>query len=472
MLGVAAADHALGARPSLTASRLGGEWWRGWLVPAARLWPAPSDVGMAAVVAVVQVAGTMGYSRGEPTRWDFDAWAFALLLAGPVALLVRRRWPEATLVVAFVAAAAYVAGGWPRGPAGFPALAVALASAILMGRRAFAWGVLVAAYPAFVGLPSVAPDEVEQVHSLAGRTVNLTWWLPQIGAFAELARVSLERRTERVRAQQDEARRRAAQERLVIARELHDVLAHTISLINVQSGVALHLLDDRPEHARPALTAINEASQEALAGLRSVLDILHQGAAPAPDYSSGDGSDDGPEALAVEPVAAARSAGRRTERRSSEAWVPRAPTSGLRDLDGLLGRTRAAGLDVDLVVDGDIDPVAAPATVDLAAFRIVQESLTNVVRHAGAGARATVRLDRRSSELVVQIDDDAGGHSAGEGEQPAASGSGGATGDGAGRGIEGMRQRALALGGTFAAGPRPGGGFRVRAQLPVEGVQR
>jgi signal transduction histidine kinase len=361
----------------------------------------------------------------------FDAFAYLLLIAGPVALLFRRRWPEATLMVTFAAAAGYAAGGYPRGPAGFPAFGFAVASAIMMGRSSFAWRVLVVAYAAFVWLPSLIPDEVEKARGLAGAATNLVW-LPLVGAASEIARSRLERRVERAHAARELARRRASEERLLIARELHDVLAHNISLINVQSGVALHLLEGRPEQARPALEAINEASEEALEELHSVLEVLSRGLGE--DGAQGE----------------------------SGAWAPHVPTAGLRDLDGLVRRTRAAGLDVHMAVEGEARSV--PAGVDLAALRIVQEALTNVVRHAGGDARATVRLVYAPAELVVQVDDD------GRGADPAAGGSGGsrAAGKGVGRGIAGMRERVHALGGTFAAGPRPGRGFRVRAQFPLQ----
>src|ERR687892_75230 len=228
------------------------------------------------------------------------------------------------------------------------------------------------------------------------------------------------RRVERAHTQVEEARRRASEERLLIARELHDVLAHNISLINVQAGVALHLLDERPDQARPALAAIKDASKEALGELRSVLDVLRR-------------SEDG-------------------------STAPRAPTAGLRDLSGLVERTRAAGLDVTLDVAGEARPV--PAGVDLAAFRIVQEALTNVVRHAET-SRARVRLDYGDDELMVQVDDD------GRVLASAVTDIGDTT-DGGGKGIAGMRERVLALGGSFEAGPRPGRGFRVRARFPID----
>jgi signal transduction histidine kinase len=437
---VATTDRSAIARPGLgdgvlerarPASRRDG-WWRGWFAPARGLRPRPLDVLVALVIAVIQVAGTIDYSQDEPpSPWAFDAFTYMLLLAGPLALLFRRRWPEATLVVTFAAAAAYAASGYPRGPAGFPAFGFAVASAIMMGRSAFAWRVLVVAYAVFTWLPSLLPDEVEKARGPVGAATNLVW-LPLVGAASEIARSRLERRAERAHVAREEARRRASEERLLIARELHDVLAHNISLINVQSGVALHLLDERPERARPALEAINEASEEALAELHSVLDVLSLG-------------EDGAHS-------------------ESGAWAPHVPTAGLRDLDGLVRRTRAAGLDVYLAVEGEARPV--PAGVDLAALRIVQEALTNVARHAGGGARATVRLVYAPAELVVQVDDDGNGVESAFGRRSGDSDRQDRRSGRSGRGIAGMRERVHALGGTFAAGPRPGRGFRVRARFP------
>jgi signal transduction histidine kinase len=225
-----------------------------------------------------------------------------------------------------------------------------------------------------------------------------------------------ERAAEAERTREEVARRRAVEERLRIARELHDVLAHSISLINVQSGVALHLIEEQPQQARIALAAINEASAEALREVRSVLSVL---------------------------------------RGTGEEPPPRAPTAGLARLDELVSGASAAGITVALEVHGDQRPL--PASVDLAAFRIVQESLTNVVRHAGAGA-ATVQLTYAERELELQIDDDGRGAVA---HRP--------RGIGTGNGIAGMRERATALGGELDAGAGEAGGFRVRARLPLGG---
>jgi signal transduction histidine kinase len=217
---------------------------------------------------------------------------------------------------------------------------------------------------------------------------------------------------ERTHAEED--RRRAGEERLRIARELHDVLAHNISLINVQAGVALHLMDEQPGQSRTALAAIKQASNDALHELRSVLDILRQG-----------------------------------------TDAPRSPTSGLDSLDGLVANAASAGLAVSTRVEGTPRPL--PTGVDLAAFRIVQEALTNVTRHAGQ-ATASVLVAYGDGELTVQVDDDGRGATR-QGAEAAG-----------GNGIRGMRERAAALGGQLDAGPRPGGGFRVAARLPLNGA--
>jgi signal transduction histidine kinase len=402
VLSVATTDHARAPRAraalprALARGRALGRWWL--------------DVFPVLLVAILQVGGTAAAGHNQPERWSLNALGVALLLAGPAALLVRRRWPEVTLAVALSAALAYWLTDFPRGPAGFPALIFALVSAVLAGRRAFAWGTLAVGYLGFTVLPPLLGQESWNV----GRALGLAAWLLVLGTGAEILRTRRERQAELAHVQAEEARRRASEERLLIARELHDVLAHNISLINVQAGVALHLLAERPDQARPALTAIKDASKEALGELRSVLDVLRR-------------SEDG-------------------------ATAPRAPTAGLRDLPGLVERTRTAGLDVALDVSGEARSV--PAGVDLAAFRVVQEALTNVVRHAGTSS-ARVRLDYGDDQLTVQVDDDG----AGAAVRPS---------EGGGRGIAGMRERVQALSGSFEAGPRPGRGFRVRARFPIE----
>jgi signal transduction histidine kinase len=369
-------------------------------------------------LAIVQVAGTTVAAQRHDEGWSLGPLGIALLVAGPAGLLMRHRQPEVSLGIAFAAALTFtvIRTDAPNGPAGFPALIFALVTAVLAGRRLVAWASLALGYVAFGWLGAAVSDASAPA---LGPALGLAAWLSVLGTGAEIARIHRERREERAKSEAEAARRREGEERLLVARELHDVLAHNISLINVQAGVALHLLDAQPDHARPALTAIKDVSREALAELRSALEVL---------------------------------------RRNGESTSPRAPTAGLRDLGGLLERTRATGLEVRLDTSGAAK--ALPPSIDLAAFRIVQEALTNVVRHSDA-RHVTVRLAYGDDDLTVRVDDD--------GRTPAGPDFTGSTGGShaASGGIVGMRERVRALGGTFEAGPGPGRGFRVSARLPI-----
>jgi signal transduction histidine kinase len=388
-------------------------------------------VGVAVLVAVVQVGVTALAAPHQDDVRSLDVVAVALLLVGPAALLMRRRHPVATYVAAFAAAMAYDLADYPEGPI-FLALMVAFVNVVMRGHRAVGWAGLAVGYVIAGWIdPLVQDDGPWPDWTMAAA---LAAWLLVLGAGTELARSWLERAAERALTEAEEARRRASEERLRIARELHDVLAHNISLINVRAGVALHLVDERPDRidadqVRPALAAIKDASKDALGELRSVLAVLRQDAGDA---------------------------------------APLAPTASLADLDALAERARGTGLDVQVerldgraagtLVDGAFGDL--PAGVDLAAFRIAQEALTNVVRHAAA-TRAVVRVRRDDAQLEVEVDDDGIGASVPAGrhahDRHAPDG----------RGIAGMRERALALGGTLEAGPRPGRGFRVRARFPL-----
>src|SRR6266542_944234 len=370
-----------------------------------------SPIWLSVKVGVPQVLITYLASQRNVGRRDVDALALALLALGPLALAWRRRWPVAVLAVNLATTEAYYLLGYEWGPA-FLSLAVAFWTTLSAGRRVPAWLLAGAGYGSYFGLAFLVGREPR--HSLA-HAVGVAAWLLLVLVVAEVGRARREQATEVMRTREEEARRRASDERLRIARELHDVVAHNISLINVQASTALHLIDERPEQARTALAAIKQASKEALGELRSVLDVLRQ-----VDEAS-----------------------------------PRAPTAGLASLDDLVARTAAAGLEVRTRVEGE--PRALPAGVDLAAFRIVQEALTNVARHAGP-ASATVRVAYGDDDLTVQVDDDGRGP-------------GGGT-SGGGNGIPGMRERAAALGGRLRAGPRPGGGFQVLASLPLDGDGR
>ncbi|MDQ1493579.1 MAG: hypothetical protein QOG69_62 [Actinomycetota bacterium] len=361
------------------------------------------DIALVAVTLVVQLGGAILLRHHDPGR-RLDVAGLVLISVGPLLLYWRRRYPAAVLLGVFVATLAYDLTRHPRGPIFF-ALSVAFVTCVLARRRLLAWAVLVGGFCIFLG-----PGHAVGEHPPAGELAGLFAWMLVLGCGSEAARAIREHHFERRRARAEHAQRRASDERLAIARDLHDVLAHQVAVISVQSGVALHLLDDHPEQARPALTAIREASSEVLRELRGVLELLRAGEA-----------------------------------------ATRQPSPGLGRIDELVSSTGLAGVPVTKLVEGE--PVDVPDVVGMAAYRIVQEALTNVVRHADASA-AVVILDYRPGELVVQVDDD------GRGPKPATLALGGS-------GLLGMRERVAALDGTLEAGFGPRGGFRVRAILPL-----
>jgi len=373
----------------------------------SQLFDALLAVGLAAFLVV----GTYFASQGQHYRRPFDAGTVALVVVAAGALAWRRRYPVPVLGVVFGAALVYFVLGYANGPI-WLTLIIAYFTAVVAGHRLAAAVVAVLGFGIFPWLDHLLRDQPGP--SLAGVAGLAAWLLVLLGA-AEAIRIRRERAAEAARIQQEEARRRAGEERLRIARELHDALGHHLSLINMQSSVALHLDTDLPEQTHNSLTAIKQASKEALAELRSVLDILRQEGEP----------------------------------------VARTPTWTLARLDELVSQAAAAGLEVRTETDGEARRL--PFAVDVAAFRIVQEALTNVTRHAGP-ATATVRTSYGHRELVVQVDDD--------GRGPAPHGAAA----GSGKGIMGMHERVTALGGDLQAGPRPGGGYRVRARLPLDGV--
>lgn len=389
------------------------------------------DIRIALIVASVQIGATTGsaahrYGDGHNVCWwasscqapsHLDALAYVLLALGPVALLVRCRHPRGVLAFVFGVTLVYVILGYVQGP-NYLSLVVAVVAAAMAGDRIAARLALIAGWVVFLWLPAALG--ITGAPTALG-ALAITAWVLVLLAGAEGMRVRRERAAEARRVRELQAHSQADEERLRIARELHDVLAHSISLINVQSGVALHLIDEQPEQARTALAAINDASAEALREVRSVLGVL----------------------------------------RGSGEQPPRAPTAGLARLDDLVSRTETAGVPVSLDITGE--PTPLPASIDLAAFRIVQESLTNIIRHGGSGT-ATVTLRYGGGALTVQVDDDGRGA---DGSRSGGASDAAEPGHGTGSGIAGMRERAMALGGSLDAGPLPAGGFRVRARLPL-----
>jgi len=387
------------------------------------------------LIGLIQVIGTSLAARGQLDARDLDGIGYALLALGPAALLAWRAWPLVSLGGALLATLAYALLDYPKGPF-FVAAIVALVGAIRSRYRWAAWVMVVAAYLTYVGF-SVSVVMVGGV-ALRGPSpqdaLAVGAWTAVALAVAEAARVRsahfaemARARSEAARARSEQSRRQASEERLRIAQELHDVLGHHLSLINMRAGVALHLLDSQAtradgadgagsDQAREAFTAIKQASAEALREVRAVLATLH----PADEAA------------------------------------PRSPAPGLADLDPLVEQAREAGLPVNVHLEGT--PNTLPAEVDRAAYRIVQEALTNVRRHAGASASAVVTIAWSDRDVTVRVDNDG----------PLMSTVDDASRSGAGNGIPGMRERATALGGRLTAGPQPGGGFRVEAVLPLD----
>jgi signal transduction histidine kinase len=261
-----------------------------------------------------------------------------------------------------------------------------------------------------------------------------------------------QRRLYVVTLQEQAASSAVAEERLRIARELHDVVAHSMSVIAVQAGYGQYVIEASPDGAKDALGAIQATSRDALEEMRRMLGVLRQqDVTPGPARTDPGAPGPGP------PGANGPAGGGPAGGGPAPRPTPLAPAPGLAGLDRLIERTRGAGLRVTLEVSGM--PRPAPAGVDLSAYRIIQEALTNVVRHAGTGARCVVSVGYTDSDLVIRVTDDGG--------LPVALPSVSAAAQGTGHGIIGMRERVHLCGGTFTAGPLPDGGFQVTAALPL-----
>lgn len=354
----------------------------------------------------VGVAATLLFTglSGPHSASPLDVLGYALLASGGLALAAGRRAPVAVLAVTGLCAVGYQAAGFD-----VPAVAYLFAvyAAVRAGHRALTVAASVAVLAALplAALASGLHDTGEAFARARG-ALELAW-LIAAGAAGEALRQAERRADEAERTREETARRRADEERLHIARELHDALTHQISVIKVQAEVAVHVARKRGEQVPEALLAIQQAGREANRELRATLEALR---------------DDGT-----------------------------TPPHGLDHVPQLVERAAEIGLDVTLTVEGQRHDV--PAAVERTVYRIVQESLTNVARHASA-TTASVRIDHRPDVLVVRVDDDG---KAVPGAAPVP-----------GVGLLGMRERVTALGGRLRAEPRGEGGFTVRAELPVE----
>jgi signal transduction histidine kinase len=360
--------------------------------------PRLIDVGL--------VLATLAAAVGHAARAPVPAVGVAVALVQTLPLLLRRRQPLAVLAVTVAATAAVTAawGFYNPLPAGIALFTVATLCDRRISLRAGGLALAVLAPPLWheAGWLNLV--------GLVGRLLGfVVAWL--IGDSLRTQRRyvrALEERAEQLeREREAEAARAVAEEQARIARELHDVVAHSVSVMVVQAAAADDVFDTRPDRAREALRAIEAAGRDALVELRRLLGSVR---------------------------------GDRAEY---------APQPGLDRLDELVETVRAAGLEVELRIDGEPRPL--PVAVELSAYRLVQEALTNVLKHAQA-TRAEIALRYGEDGLDVEVRDD---------------GSGGGNGEGSGHGLLGMRERVSAFGGSLSAGPQPAGGFAVAARLPL-----
>ncbi|MEU7300640.1 sensor histidine kinase [Streptomyces sp. NPDC007206] len=359
------------------------------------------------VVAVL--LGQESRSQGWP---ELDARAYALVALSHLPVALRGRRPLAVFAAVQTALIAYVTlGYWPVVCTFGSMLALYTVASVRPVRTALVCAACMAGVWVYAGVVSDTPSMASVLGQALLYCSVLVW-------FGHLARRSAEL-TRRLRAEQAErARRAVAEERGRIARELHDVVAHHMSVISVQAGLARFVFDSRPDRARGALGTIADTSGEALEELRRMLQMLREEDPEAPE---------------------------------------RAPMPTLARLGELADRVRAGGLPVDLAVTGTARPL--PPGVELCAYRVVQEALTNALKHAGP-AHACVELRYGAHELTVRITDD------GQGADPARVPAGG------GHGLIGMRERAKLYGGTITVGPRSEGGYEVRLTLPTSAAER
>jgi signal transduction histidine kinase len=378
------------------------------------------DLFLALFITVMQVQGTLAKVAADPESvlrpiGDLGQLGYILLIASGVVVALRRRFPVAVFAFTAFASLIYYALDFPDGP-GWLGLFVALYSLTAYGdgRRS----VVIAG----VGITVLATGWLIAATDIEPRAA-IGWVFFRIGASVMSAALGESVRTRRViaadaleraelaeRTREEEARARVDEERLRIAREVHDTVAHAIAIINVQSGVTAHLLDKRPERTREALEAIEKTSSQALHEMRSILGVLRD------DHDR------------------------------------RAPHPGLGQIDELFAEARLAGLDITLEA---VSPTAAvPSAVDGAAYRILQESITNVIRHVGP-THVRVGLDYADDTLELSVTNQ-------RGDSHRSS----ATSAVPGRGIIGMRERCQLLGGDLNAEPGADGGFVVTARLP------
>jgi signal transduction histidine kinase len=378
--------------------------------------PARNDVWLTAVLLVVSLGSTALIRVVDPVDSQQDPWpwGYALILAACLPVLWRRAFPCVTAVAVVVAASVYYPMNFPDGLV-MVCAAVMLYTLVRHGYRLLGWGLGLGQFAA------LNTYEYVLFQSARPEAVGIIAWVLVLLCSAEVVRwrgeyqkAERERTAEADRTREEELLRRAADERLRLARDVHDTVAHNISLINVQAGTALYLMESEPERAADALATIKQTSKDTLTELRSILGVL----------------------------------------RSVDEAAPRSPVPGVDRLGELVEGTRGAGVEVAVEITGT--PQHLPAGTGTAVYRTVQEALTNVVRHSGA-SHARVRIAYGPAALDIEVTDDGRGTVG----PPVP-----------GNGITGMAERAAMVGGSVDARPLEGGGFQVRARLPLDRGER
>ncbi|MFB4308579.1 sensor histidine kinase [Actinomadura sp. GTD37] len=379
-----------------------------------RSWAAEGWVCLPFLAAVLLASGPAADLQPGSAR-TLDAAGYLMVTAAALALGLRRR-PGIALAANTAFVAGYLAAGYPFGPVMLtvPMAVYGVADRFPLPRAAFAaaadFGVLI------VGVFAKRVRDAASVPAGSGHypmSRDAVVWGAIIAVALAAGALTRARRQAAAGVHTEQARRVASEERLRMAQDLHDSVGHGLAAIAMQAGVALHVLDHDPEEARQSMKAVRATSREALENLRAQLDWLRDaGGAPA----------------------------------------VRAPAPGLDELDRLTERVRAGGVTVHTDIAPDV--AGLPADVDAVAYRILQESLTNVLRHAGA-VPVRIRIRRDGGALLLEVTNACAA-------VPSAP-------PGNGLGIRGLRSRAEVIGGTLAAGPSPDGGFGVRARLPLAG---
>lgn len=427
-------------------------WIRAWLArttPEARV-----GIGLAVVLLpLVAIGSEEQLAEGEATR-TLDAASFGLLAAAGLCMLASIRFPGSAVVAMMGLVALWYGMEHTSGLINPPVLVVFYQlGATGDRRRQFGLGLPAVALPLVWWLTSDAPIREE----LTGGDwpIDAVGWPVAAIFLGELVRNRrllldeyAERATTAEAEREVEAERRVAQERLRIARDLHDVLAHTVSVMNVQAGVAVDTLDRDPEVARASMENIRAAGREAMTEVRATISVLREGESPA--------------GMATQVGAGSNRNGDLVDALSAQGSKVKQPAPGIDRIGELVEAVRTQGLSVELAMElgagaDDAERQKLDNLVELTAYRVVQEGLTNVTRHAHA-SHVDVRLIQGSSELVVSVSDDG---------TPTR-----ADARGIGFGMKGMRERIEPLGGTLRYGPRDDGGWAVVATLPTRKARK